>query len=178
MIPYAYLSGVNTGVNIGNKARQIDTYMKNCCVACISARCHNDANTEIALVTNMDVPQKYKEILLAQRVKIIHQDFDQFNFDGNYAWALAFYKLCALYHVARNTEYDYIAYLDSDVYVQGDFEDIWKECDSRILLYDINHGLQVESYRHIVAEMQSFDPQIEGGGFFRRITAESSLRPM
>lgn len=171
MIPYAYLSNANTGVNIGNKVRQIDIYMKNCCVACLSARCHNDADTDVVLVTNIEVPAKYKDILITQGIKIMRQDFDMFNFDGSYTWALAFYKLCALYHMAHNSKYRYIAYLDSDVYVQNDFKDIWEECDNHILLYDINHGLQVAHYRHILSEMQAFESQWRrpthyGGEFF------------
>lgn len=163
MIPYAYLSGANTGVNLGDKTRQIDIYMKNCCVSCISARCHNDTDTDVALVTNIDIPAKYKDLLIDRGVKIIRQDFDMFNFGGSYTWALAFYKLCALYHMAHNHEYRYIAYLDSDVYVQNSFKDIWKECDAHILLYDINHGLQVDNYQYILSEMHAFD---SGGGDF------------
>ena len=41
MIPYAYLVNSNTGVNIANRSKQVDIYMKNCCVACLSAKKYN-----------------------------------------------------------------------------------------------------------------------------------------
>lgn len=163
MIPYAYLNDTNTGRNIGDKGNQIDIYMKNCCVACISARKHNDPDTDVALVTNIDPPPAYRAVLDAHDVKILHVDFDMFNFDGKYAWALAFYKLCALYHAVHDYEYDYYAFLDSDVYVQSDFRNIWKESESHILLYDINDGLQDKNYVSLLCEIQTFT-QISRGG--------------
>lgn len=122
----------------------------------MSAKQNACQQADVVLVTNIDVPNPYKAILEGNEIKIIKADFDDFNFGGNYMWALAFYKLCALKHVLIETNYGYYAYLDSDVYVQSDFENIWKECDSHIMMYDICHSLQVENYRHFLAEIKSF----------------------
>lgn len=175
MIPYAFLQGVNTGVNIGKVREQRDIYMKNCCVSCISARMHNDESTDVALVTNAEVPEPYRTVLMDNGVKIIDVTFDCFDFGGKYRWSLAFYKLCALNHASRWEQYDRVAYMDSDVYVQGSFEDVWKECDARILLYDINHGLGNGHYCEMVEELQSFDNQM--GGHFQYTTAANFLQP-
>lgn len=164
MIPYAYLPNANTGVNIANRSKQVDIYMKNCCVACLSAKKHNDSDTDVALVTNIDPPKEYRDILESHNIKIIHADFDLFNFSGEYTWALAFYKLCALHHILHEYDYDYYAYLDSDVFIQASFKNIWTECDAHILLYDINHGLQVKDYQHILSEMQNFMPNLFNNG--------------
>ena len=60
--------------------------------------------------------------------------------------------------------------MDSDVYVQDTLEYVWKECDNKILLYDINHGLQVDDYQRFVKETHDFGLQgivtHYGGEFF------------
>ena len=162
LIPYANKEAYKTGVNLCSSNR-LEVYLKNCCVACMSAKQNACQQADVALVTNIDIPNSYKTILEGNEIKIIKADFDDFNFGGNYMWALAFYKLCALKHVLLETNYDYYAYLDSDVYVQSDFENIWKECDSHIMMYDICHGLQVEHYRHFLDEIKNFTKNIGGG---------------
>lgn len=173
MIPYAnldnYTSSVNISLNTEDERKAL--YLKNCCVSCLSAIEHTETLNDVALVTNIDVPEPYLSLLLNKNVKIIHIPFDMFNFGASYSWSLAFYKLCALYHVCRELEYDYYAYLDSDVYIQSDFSNIWIECKDKILLYDINHGLQVPNYVHFISEIQQFLPQKGyvthfGGEFF------------
>lgn len=125
-------------------------------MACVSAKKNCKDDTDVALVTNIDVPAPYKEVLEQAGVKILHYEFDQFNFDGNYTWSLAFYKLCALSHATEELDYTNYAFMDSDVYVQTDFSDIWKECQERIMLYDICHGLQVEDYQTFLKEVGEF----------------------
>lgn len=157
LIPYAEKRNSQSGENIkAGENTRADLYFKNCCVAAISARKHSDDRTDVALVTNIQVPQKYEKLLQSNGVLVIRQDFDAFCFGDQYTWSLAFYKLCAVYKVVQQFPYDYYAYLDSDVYVQSDFSPIWKECDDHILLYDINHGLQVEHYRHFLSEVEQF----------------------
>ena len=56
IIPFAYINDYKTGVNVSKKQNIIDLYMKNCCVACISARSKNDFSVDVAFVTNIDIP--------------------------------------------------------------------------------------------------------------------------
>ena len=170
MIPYADLDNANTGVNITKRSNRKEIYLKNCCVALLSAKRYNK-DCDVALVTNIDVPDNYQRLLLRNNIKIISVNFDSFRFADKYTWALAFYKLCALKHVVKEYDYKYYAYLDSDVYVQSSFDCIWKECDCNIMLYDINHGLQVENYRRLMSEVFEFRGKREiithyGGEFF------------
>ena len=154
-IPYADKDGANTGVNIGNGDKRVDIYLKNCCVALISAK-HYNSDCDVALVTNIDVPEKYNRLLSVNNIKIIKAPFDEFTFGDKYLWNLAFYKLCAVDYIVKNYDYKYVSYMDSDVYIQSSFNDIWEECNYSVLLYDINHGLQVKDYRIIVDEFSAF----------------------
>lgn len=156
LIPFAFLKSYSGGVNLKGSDNKQDLYLKNCCVSCVSAKKNAGEDTDVALVTNLAVPEKYGDILKMAGVKIFKYDFDHFNFNGTYDWALAFYKLNALYHAVKELDYDNYAYLDSDVYVQGSFEDVWKECSKKIMMYDICHGLQVEDYQRFLKETNDF----------------------
>ena len=179
MIPYAYISDFNTGVNVcKNKAFGI--YMKNCCVTAISARYHCGENTDIAIVTNVEIPFEYRNIIERKGVKIIMCPFDCFCFGKEYKWSLAFYKLCALSKVSKKLDYDYYAYIDSDVYVQGGFDEIWAECETNILMYDINQGLNSPDYCRVLNEISDFDANIAnftyyGGEFFAANSANTQI---
>lgn len=52
LIPFAFKEDYETGVNISNKNERLNIYMKNCCVACASAKAHCSEDTEVALVSN------------------------------------------------------------------------------------------------------------------------------
>ena len=170
MIPYAYISDFNTGVNL-SKNKAFDIYMKNCCVAAISARHYCGANTDVAIVTNIDIPVKYRDIIECQGIKVISVPFDSFCFGKEYKWSLAFYKLCVLSKAIKELNYDFYAYIDTDVYVQDDFDGIWAECETNILMYDINQGFKSSGYRRVLNEIRNFDSSIQsftyyGGEFF------------
>jgi hypothetical protein len=154
-IPFAYSDKKQSGVNISNTANKREVYEKNLCVALISAK-YNNPNSDVALVTNIEISQEYAVILNNHDIKQIIIPFDMFLFPDVYKWGLAFYKLCSLYHIVREYEYDCYCYLDADVYVQHSLSYIWEECKQNILLYDINHGLQVADYRRFVSELRDF----------------------
>lgn len=156
LIPFAFLKSYSGGVNLKGSNNKLDLYLKNCCVSCVSAKKNASDDTDVALVTNIDVPGVFRDVLDEAGVKVLKYDFDRFNFDGEYDWSLAFYKLCALYHAVNELDYDNYAYLDSDVYVQDSFADVWKECSKKILMYDICHGLQVEDYQRFLKETTEF----------------------
>lgn len=148
------------------------TYLKNVCVACFSAK-RNNPSDEVVFATNLmrdSLPAEMKRVLESESIKIMTIPFNEFRFDNNYTWGLAFYKLCVLKHLSE-MEYSNICYLDADVYVQGNFHYIWKESEKKVLLYDINHGLQVEHYKEICEQFKEFLGKTEylthyGGEFF------------
>ncbi len=169
-IPFAFKKDACTGVNVFGDA--YSTYLKNACVALCSAKFYNP-KAEVCLATNLNqhtLPKEYTELLFNAGITIIYIPFDSFVFPDDYTWSLAFYKLCVLKHLTLKG-YKNICYMDTDVYVQGEFDNIWKECEQNILLYDINHGLGVNDYKIICDEFESFlgDQRLithYGGEFF------------
>lgn len=124
--------------------------MKNICVAAISA-IHN-GGCKVAIVTNIEIPNPYNDILLHNNVDIIFETFDLYRFEDNLVWYLAFYKLCAFYKICHEYEYDNIACVDADVFVQSSLDNIFQECQHNILLYDINNSLLVNDYTQLIDE--------------------------
>lgn len=169
MIPYANCENMLGGVNVNDNNRS-EIYMKNCCVSLLSAK-HYNPNSDVALVTNIEIPEEFEKSLKDNAILIIRAEFNAFKFPDSYKWGLAFYKLCALKYIVENYDYDYVSYMDSDVYIQSSFDNIWSECKENILLYDINHGLQVKDYRLFLEDYFSFSGDNRnithyGGEFF------------
>lgn len=154
IIPYAYISEYKSGVNF-KKQKVTDIYWKNCCVACVSAKRNAGKNTDVALVTNIELPSNYEDILKNNEIIIKKVPFDHFTFGKELIWSLAFYKLNAMWHICRETEYASYCYLDSDVFIQDSFDNIWKECEHNLLLYDICHGLQDKDYKILLQEIEN-----------------------
>lgn len=173
--PFAYKNKYGGGVNLSASGNErIVFYLRNACVALVSAK-HFNKNADVILATNLlesEIPLEILNVLKREEIKIITIPYDEFCFPAEYTWSLAFYKLCVLKHLC-NTGFEKIVYLDTDVYIQGNFESIWKEVEQNILLYDINHGLEVEDYRILWREVESFMDSKErlyithyGGEFF------------
>ncbi|MBQ7577781.1 MAG: hypothetical protein IJT21_05915 [Synergistaceae bacterium] len=162
-VPFAHddsmQSGMNFNKNISTDQRLL-MYLKNSCVALVSAKKYNP-DTDCALVTNLSDDQisaEIHEIFRRDDIKIFHVPFDEFRFDNNTPWGLAFYKLCALSHVLRETDYKNFLYLDSDVYVQGTLSPLWEELQENILLGDTNEGLKVPDYVNFLGQTRKFYP--------------------
>lgn len=64
-----------------------------------------------------------------------------------------------------------LIYLDTDVYIQGNLESIWREVEQKILLYDINHGLEVEDYKSFCSEVKKFQTS-KGDEFIVSLAAD------
>ena len=151
---YAYDANMSAGVNIASKEKAKSTYLENATVALVSAKKSN-CNCDVAIVTNIDIPNQYKEIYKYNDIIIYKQEFDSFSFGANYKWGLAFYKLCALKNML-NKEYDKFLLLDTDVYVQSSLDDLWEETIHNIMLYDVNHRLTNHDCNQFNLEVKSF----------------------
>lgn len=106
----------------------------------------NGGGAEVALVSNIEPPEEFRKLLFDNGVKIINAPFDSFTFKPTYPWALAFYKLCALKYVVENFDYDNYCFLDSDVYVQGNLSDLWKECQYKIMALHLGWTITHDRY--------------------------------
>ena len=178
LVPYAEDPNLKSSANMKDKDKRFDIYMRNCCVSCLSAKVNNP-NSDVALVTNATIPNKYAQLLSSNNVLILNEEFDSFRFPAEYRWGLAFYKLNALKHLVENYDYDFYAYLDADTYTQSSFDNIWEECKNNILMYDINHGLQVENYKKFLAQIKNFcgidECVTQYGGEFFAASKENAL---
>lgn len=156
MIPYAY--GGNTGVSIQNTSDQLNIYMKNNCVACLSAKKNAGDDIDVMLISNIDIPEPYASLLKTNGILLQICPFDRFNFGNTtrngqkVSWQLAFYKLCALAFAVTRLNYEYICFMDSDIFVQRSFDRIWKDASNNIMLYDVNEPTD----GYMVKEMQDF----------------------
>lgn len=114
-IPFAYEENMNSGVNVSIKGKgKIEIYLKNACVALISAKYYNP-DSDVALVTNFgrwNIPEEFLSIFDKWEIKVMEIPFDQFRFQGSYTWALAFYKLCVLKKLSC-MKYESICYMDT-----------------------------------------------------------------
>ena len=53
---------------------------------------------------------------------------------------LAYYKLCAMAWVLENRDFARAAMLDLDTFTQRPLDDLWRECDEAVLLYQVPHA--------------------------------------
>lgn len=118
---------------------KMDIYLKNIAVSLVSAKLHNKKD-DVALITNIDIPSNFRNILEENGIMIIIVPFETFVFPVRFRWSMAFYKLCALKFIVNNLEYDNYLLIDTDTITINSFFDIWKESQAGILLYDLHHN--------------------------------------
>lgn len=155
-IPFAYKDGMNSGVNISG-GKKLEIYLKNASVALVSAKQFN-SDCDVAFATNLkekELPNEFLKILREWDIQVLEIPYNKFEFPGDYTWSLAFYKLCVLKRISE-MKYMSVCYLDTDVYIQGNFEAIWRECEQNVMLYDINHGLNTDDYISLCDEVEEF----------------------
>ena len=154
---YAYESEMQGSTNVanGNATKGKELYMKNIVVALGSAKMSN-ANTAVALVTNIEIDEPYASLLKNNGILIYKEPFDCFNFGSWYRWGLAFYKLCALKKVLA---YDYDNYLliDADTYTFSNIDDLWLQTADYLMLYDLGHRPTVPNCAKFYREAKAFN---------------------
>lgn len=138
---FATLPNMQSGANVSKFNDKASIYYKNIVVALVSAKINNP-NCDVALVTNIDVPEPYKHQLEGFGIRTYFQEFDTFLFDSRIPWGLAFYKLAALRGILNKTNYDKYLLVDNDVYFQSSINDLWEWCDNNIVLLDIGGGIR------------------------------------
>lgn len=168
-VPFAYDASKNTSANI-SKSTAFETYCKNLCVSLVSLKRENP-NCDVALVTNCTIPFEYENILKNNTIHIYNEPFNEFIYPDNFTWSLAFYKLCALNAMTKHDNYTYYCYVDADVIANLPLDSVWEECNQHIMLYDINHGLNVSHYNRFIDEVFVFTGEKRyithyGGEFF------------
>lgn len=167
---YAYNSDFQTSANMISyeSKKQIAIYLQNAFVCLRNAKINNPSD-DVALFTNIDIPDKYRILFVNNHILIRKIEFDHFKFSGDVKWGLAFFKLCALWHSVYDFDYENIAMLDLDTYTINSFSDIWKEAKTQILLYDIFHWYSNKNeqiMRSEIKEIAGLDNVTHYGGEF------------
>ena len=108
-------------------------------MALCSAKAQNPACT-VALLTNAPVPEPFRSQLTqgASRSGTARLPPTACPPDTN--WALAYYKLCAMAVGAGKPQLARAAMLDLDTFTQRPLDDLWRECDEAVLLYQVPHA--------------------------------------
>lgn len=133
---FATLDGYREGdaVNLGRTV-----YDRCTVVALCSAKAQNPACT-VALLTNAPVPEPFRSQLTQGGVEIWDCPFTTYRVPADTNWALAYYKLCAMAWVLENRNFARAAMLDLDTFTQRPLDDLWRECDEAVLLYQVPHA--------------------------------------
>ena len=133
---FATLDGYREG-DAANLGRTV--YDRCTVVALCSAKAQNPACT-VALLTNAPVPEPFRSQLTQGGVEIWDCPFTTYRVPADTNWALAYYKLCAMAWVLENRDFTRAAMLDLDTFTQRPLDDLWRECDEAVLLYQVPHA--------------------------------------
>ena len=133
---FATLDGYREG-DAANLGRTV--YDRCTVVALCSAKAQNPACT-VALLTNAPVPEPFRSQLTQGGVEIWDCPFTTYRVPADTNWALAYYKLCAMAWVLENRNFARAAMLDLDTFTQHPLDDLWRECDEAVLLYQVPHA--------------------------------------
>jgi hypothetical protein len=115
------------------------TYDRCLVVALCSAKRANP-DSEVALVTNAELAQPYAAQLAQAGVVVWECPFERYRVDAALEWSLAFYKLCAMQWVLQNKPFARYAMLDVDTFCQYSFQELWRETEEAVLLYQVPHA--------------------------------------
>ena len=133
---FATLDGYREG-DAANLGRTV--YDRCTVVALCSAKAQNPACT-VALLTNAPVPEPFRSQLTQGGVEIWDCPFTTYRVPADTNWALAYYKLCAMAWVLENRDFARAVMLDLDTFTQRPLDDLWRECDEAVLLYQVPHA--------------------------------------
>ena len=133
---FATLEGYREGsnANLGS-----EVFYRCIVVSLVSAKQKNQ-NCDAALVTNTAVPEPYAAQLSRAGVRVIACPFDNYRFEADLDWSLAYYKLCAMQYLLETEHYENYLMLDSDTFTQRGYQDIWREAAEAVLLYQVPHA--------------------------------------
>ena len=123
---FATLEGYREGsnANLGS-----EVFYRCIVVSLVSAKQKNQ-NCDAALVTNTAVPEPYAAQLSQAGIRVIACPFDNYRFEADLDWSLAYYKLCAMQYLLETEHYENYLMLDSDT-----FDELWPEGAPHVLTH-------------------------------------------
>lgn len=156
---FAFQEDYGTSMQMGGKADKalLEVYMKNIFVSLRSAKLQNPQD-DVLLLTNAAVPDKYQKLFYENEIKIQVIPFEDFVMPKEFNWALAFFKLCALQHMAEQSEYEKVLLLDADTITMHSYDELWQEAEQGILLYGVGHTINHHDRLLIRSDYQTLYP--------------------
>lgn len=136
-------------------------YMKNIVVSLTSAKQQNPKD-EVMLVTNANPSEPYYSMLKEAGVVIRLLPYENYCVPKHFAWSLAFYKLCVLDYLSKETEYEKILMMDTDTISMRSYEDIWQEAEYELMLYSVNHAYSHFDRQDVCSYLTKFFPKESG----------------
>jgi hypothetical protein len=152
---FAYLPDFRGSQNMiaASSEKHVARYLRLAAVSLISAKERNP-ECSVALVINIDVPREFSTLFSKWDIEVIQCPFENFIFQASARWSLAFYKLQALDYVVQTREFDNILLLDTDTYVAASLDSFWPECLDHVMLFNIQHSLDIPQARQMNVEYE------------------------
>lgn len=137
----------------GSKILPYDIYLRNSFVSLYSVSKNNNM-CECIIVTNNPLRDDYLKLFNDYGIQNIIIPFDQFQVPDTFKWSYAFYKICVLWHLVKEYDYDSYLELDTDTVVTQNLDVMWNDVENtgRLLLYNL-----CRKFDHPVANMISHD---------------------
>lgn len=171
-IPVCYKENYSMSANVKmDNYKAAELYLKNALVALKSVSNYNP-NVSVAIVTNFKLWEPYASLFKSHNIDVYETQFNNYVLPPDFTWSLAFFKIAAIKYILENTDYDYILEMETDEICINNFDDMWKELDSKLLTatssFRYNHPSRVlysEIYRNMYPnELERMIPKT-GAGF-------------
>ena len=137
--------GTSSQLRGGTDLGRLEIYMKNIVISLVSIKKQNP-DDEVMFIVNTEPPRafdKYVTILQENGVVLRKVEYDCFRFPEDFPWALAAFKLCVLKYLSEQ-DYERAMIIDCDTYTVHPFEELWKEADQGLMLYNLGHSYDHE----------------------------------
>lgn len=160
---YSNIDGYKSGANLwkGDDDR-VSLYLKNACVSLISLKLRNP-DCDVALCTNISVPDRFKSLLEEKEVGIIEIPYDDYLFPEGMRWSLTFYKFKVMEYLLANTGYEQYLMLDTDTYCARNFGCMWENAELGILMCLNTAPLDSDNSVKAYNEAEALYPRMDHG---------------
>lgn len=108
----------------------------------------------VSNATNID--KEIIKIASILKIEIIFYPFNNFVFDENIPWYLAYYKLCALHFICNNYNFKRILIVDTDTIFIRKIDNIWDEAGDNIMLYELPYSIKHQDRMTFIREANEF----------------------
>lgn len=136
--------------SVKNVEDAMDVYVKNAIVALVSVKIHTPEVICI-LNCNFEVPSDLKNVAEKAGIKIHMVPFGKYKSKEEFSWGITQYKFDSMDYVLQlMDDGDCMLLLDTDTVCTQDLTEIFKEAQSSLILYVVNHGYLQERRQDII----------------------------